>query len=305
MNIKSDTPLDITYNLADGTASDQFNSGEKIKIVNITYPIKMEVSARADATGTSDIMVYPITATLPECLSSVVLFELSNRNRASPMIVFLPALPSVTGRIQMDDDCNSTLEFHFRWELSSLGLVNGVLEWRELSVEQPNSVRFQLSQAIAGTGLYQLTLTLGMGGFNITDSMYIQVDHPPLVAGIVGRSVRQVAHSHTVTLDAQTESYDPAAVSSPGLLFSWACYTVQDGKLLKYTSPLNTDFSYRSFPACGVTLPRQGRTTTPASAFSAGDFVLFEVTVSKGDRHAVAAIGLEVLNTDVPVIVIK
>ena len=246
----------------------------------------------------------PINGMSADCLGSGILFEGSHRDQASPMTVLLSALPSVTGRIQWDSDCNENLNFLLHWELwRSSGNANGGHQWIELAVDQPNSIRFQLSQAIVDHGLHRLSLTLKMPEDNVTDSIYIQVNLPPVVAGIAGGHTRQVGYSNQVTLDAETESYDPADTHSLGLQFSWTCYKVQDGGLQKYTAPFNTDFSYRSFPTCNILLPAQGRITVPTSSLSIGDLVLFEVTVSKQGRDATTAAGIEIISTDAPIAV--
>ena len=300
--------IDVEY-------EDHFESENEIKNYTVTFMKEGDVIANVythipdmyplfGLGGLEDSVDYPFTVISPGCISS--LFIKSYRDQASPMTVLISALPSVTGRIQLDKDCNVTLDFHFHWELwRSSGNANGGHQWIELAVDQPNSIRFQLSQAIVDHGLHRLTLTLKMPEDNITDSIYIQVNLPPVVAGIAGGHTRQVGYSNQVTLDAETESYDPADTHSLGLQFSWTCYKVQDGGLQKYTAPFNTDFSYRSFPTCNILLPAQGRISVPTSSLSIGDLILLEVTVSKQGRDATTATGIEVISTDVPVILLK
>ncbi|GFR82703.1 polycystic kidney disease and receptor for egg jelly-related protein, partial [Elysia marginata] len=305
ININSQEIVNFNYDLGISNGSDVFSLHQVINIT-VTYAETMEVIATAEASASGDKAVYLLAVTSPGCLSSIFLFEQSYRALASPIMVFLSDLPSVTGQIQTTADCNSSLDFSFRWELwRSSGMAAGKHQWNEVVVEQQNSFRFQLSQAISDTGMYNLMLTVGMTDDNVTDSIYIQVDLPPLVARIAGGNTRQVSHSHFLSLDAETESYDPAALDSSGLQFSWACYVIKDDGLLKYASPLNTDLSYRSFSPCFIPLSSQGKLGLQLASFSVGDEILFEVTVSKDSRQAIAAVGLEIVAADIPVVLMN
>lgn len=302
---------DVELNFGLENKTQTFSDGIDVISIPYTFSIAsmMRITASVTVNSTVEVAVFEFN-TFSGCIGTD-LFEVSYRNEMTPLTVLMSEMPTISGRVQWSALCKNSKQLLFEWKLSVNRELAPVYDWAPVSIIQPFAINLVLKLFIDKPGLYQMKLSVKTVEENetVSDLMYIQVIHPPIVTAILGGSFRQHSVGKPLIVNAENVSYDPMAVSpqQSSLTYSWHCYMLtSEEDIPKIMESYKESPTYKHMPPC--TLPElmnQGRISISTSNFTDGELLLFEVTAQKNKLESRAVQVVQMAKKQIPVINIE